>query len=177
MADKDDFDFFEIDEKHLDREWFRQAQLVYDHCRDLAEVREKRDRARAIEDIAEKDLKEAYARIYLAVKKSPETYGLDKVTEGTVDATVLTDSSYKLARRKVEDARQKVIDCDKEVGILEAVVKALEHKRPALEAGVKLWSASYFGEPSAKNAGTTAYKVNEAKADKALGKRKRTDDD
>jgi aspartate aminotransferase-like enzyme len=70
-----------------------------------------------------------------------------------------------------------VIDCDKEVGILEAVVKALEHKRPALEAGVKLWSASYFGEPSAKNAGTTTYKVNEAKADKALGKRKRTDDD
>lgn len=167
----DDFDFFTVDPDKLDEQWFIQPDLVYKHSRNLAETREVRDRAKLAVKVAEEDLKQIAATIDLMVRKLPEKFGLEKVTESAVEKTVILQPDYKEGQKAVRRAMSKLIDAEKNVGIMEAVVTALAHKRPALENGVKLHLAGYFASP--REGSETTRELKEARADKAFGPRKK----
>ncbi len=165
-----EFDFFEVDPTRLDRDWARQAQLVYDHCRMLADAREARDRAKAAEDVAKDDLKAVVARIDQEIRREPGRFGLEKITEGAVEKAVLLTRSYGEALELLRKARQRVIKKDHRVGILEAVVKALDNKKTGLESCAFLWSRSYFADPKADQ--ETHQKMREHLVDSVPERRK-----
>lgn len=165
-----DEDLFEINWNLLDQDWAKQPKLVYKHCKLLAEAEEKRDRAKAEEDVIKDDLKAVAARLDLSIRKNPEKFALEKVTEGAVEKTVILQREYIEALGKVRRCQNKVIDANRDVGICEAVVKALDNKKSGLGDMVKLFGMAY--NPYPKLDQNTKNNVQERQVDAAFGKKK-----
>lgn len=161
--------FFDIDLAKLDSDWCKQAHTVYDYAIKLANAKDARDRAKAGVDVANEELERKAAEIELQVRRYPDRYGLDKTTESTIKATVLVDDTYKVAQDAVHAARKKLNQKNHEVGLLEAALKALDHKRDGLESAVKLFGMGYFANP--KGDAETHSKMVDSKVDKSFKKR------
>jgi len=126
----------EIDKHRLDEEWVEQPVLYHQHAVAVVE-------ARAVWEQAKARLEVIKAEFDIEIRRDPEAYELPKVTE-TIIASAVT--SQKL----VKDAVAAVIKAREEVGILEAAVSALEHRKKALEKLVELSTRDYYSEPKAK---------------------------
>lgn len=128
--------FLAIDEYNLEREWINQPQLYHRYAEKLAKARLRLDEASASLEVitAEEDK---------AIRMDPETYGIDKVTEGSVKSTVLLQENY-------QDAVEAVNKCKYDVAIMQAAVTALDHRKKALEKLVELFLADYFSSPKVK---------------------------
>lgn len=161
--------FFDIDLTKLDKDWCNQARTVYNYAVKLADARDARDRAKAAVDVADEDLDRKAAEVELQVRRYPDRFGLDKTTESTIKATVLIDEAYKAAQEAVHTARKKLNQRNHEVGLLEAALKALDHKRDGLESAVKLFGMGYFANP--RGDAETHKAMNDGKIDKSLKKR------
>lgn len=131
-----DESFLAIDEYNLEKEWVNQPALYQKYAEKLAKARLRLDEATAALEVitAETDK---------AVRMAPESYGIDKVTEGSVKATVLMQEDY-------QEAVKEVNQCKYQVGIMQAAVTALDHRKKALESLVQLHLSSYYAEPKAK---------------------------
>jgi len=110
---------------HLEREWIYQPELRLSVGTMLAEAKRDLQMAKSELELLECDLDRK-------VRSSPENYGLDKkVTEGAIRACVVGVEEY-------QQAKQKVIDLQYIVDLLEACVWAVDHRRRALEDLVQL---------------------------------------
>lgn len=132
---KEDYSFVEIDKDNLVEEIVNQPKFYFTYARRLAEARKDYDYAKANKEAV-------YADLDYKIRNSPEDYGLEKVTEGAVKAAIPDEKEYK-------KAEQKVIDAKHEVGMLEAVVATLEHRKRMLEKLVDLHGQNYFSTPRA----------------------------
>src|SRR6185369_66865 len=74
------------------------------------------------------------------IRERPSHYGIMKVTIDAVEAVITEEETY-------QQAKQDLIASEYKVDMLEAAVKALDHRKKALENLVYLHGQSYFAEP------------------------------
>lgn len=135
-------DLFEIDSANLDEEWMMQPKVFLKYSLKSAEARETFERAKAKLDVAR-------AELDLMIRKDPETFGLEKITESAITNTILLQPEYKEALEEVHTSQHAY-------NILQATVQALDHRKRALENLVDLHGMQYFAEPQANRAGRGA---------------------
>ena len=128
--------FFRIDQNRLDAEWLKQPQLYYEYAVILADAKEALGRARAKREVV-------VAEIDKDVRLRPEKYGVEKITEGVVEKTVILQERYQVANKGVIGAKH-------DVDIAQAAVDTLDHRKRALQDLVQLRMANYFSEPRMK---------------------------
>lgn len=153
---------FQIDRFRLDDEWVRQPDLFRRYSETLA-------MAKAEHDGLKNDLDVIRAETELKIRQDPDSYGLDKVTEGVIKATVEVQPEVKQAEKDVVTARYKV-------GVLEAAVGALDHRKRALSDLVSLHLADYFSKPVAREEDRDA-REEMGKQRARRSQRRRTDKD
>ena len=118
----------------LDVEWIKQAATFGEYCMEQAGARAKLD------DIKERlDVK--VAGLGLKIRANPATFGLDKVTEASVQAVILLDAECAKLREEIAVAQY-------ELEVIVAAVRALDQKKSALENLVRLQGQNYFAGPS-----------------------------
>ena len=137
MSTKETRNDFGIDENALDLEWRKHPKLYYKYACMAADARKEWEEAK-------NNLKVVEAEVSLDVRKNPGAYGLDKVTEGTISATVTIDTRVIESQKTVTEARH-------EMDIMDAAVAAMDSRKKALEKSVDLHLANYFSEPRVKS--------------------------
>jgi len=118
----------------LEEEWAMQPILFGKYSREWKDAVQEEDKAKA-------KLKLVYATLDLDVRKNyKEKYGLEKVTDKIVDATVITQEEHIKATRFY-------IECKHEASILEIANKEFDQRKYALQNEVDLWTKGYFSTP------------------------------
>lgn len=131
------FDFendITIDIDALDMEWLNQANVYYKYSREAAEARKEMDDAYHNHKVISADME-------LQMKSDPDSFGLPKTSEATIEAAVKD-------AKKVHKARQEFLDAKYRHDVLMSAVRALEMKKEALENLVRLANQDYFTLPS-----------------------------
>jgi hypothetical protein len=122
-----------IDETSLDVEWLDQPQLMLKYARHAAKCRKALDLAKEAVDVTRAEMDKA-------IRKSPESYGIEKVTETAISSAVLLSRQYS-------EAYHAYLDAKYETEIAVAAVTAVEQRKSALEALVRLHGQQYFAGP------------------------------
>jgi len=154
VKERSDFDF---DKHALDEEWHRQPKLYYKYACLAADARKEWEEAK-------NKLKVVEAEVSLDIRKNPSVYGLDKITEGTISATVVIDA-------RVIEAQEAVIEVRHEMDIVDAAVSAMDSRKKALEKEVDLWLANYFSEPKIKSENAEKFEEKERRVLRRKGRR------
>lgn len=123
-----------IDENVLDVELLEQPSLMAKYSRMLAEA--QRDK-----DLAKESLDLMKAEIDLDIRDNPEKYKLAKITEAAITNCILMEEDYQAALKDLHEATYQV-------NVMHGVIKAIEHRKSALENLVKLYGQNYFAGPS-----------------------------
>jgi len=122
-----------IDETALDIEWLEQATLMLKYSRHAAEVR-------AAFDKAKEKLELTRAELDKAIRKEPELFEVEKVTDKAIESAILVQPEYK---RASEEYLQLKFEYD----IAAGAVKAFDARKDALENLVRLNGQQYFAGP------------------------------
>ena len=125
-----------IDINSLDVEWERQSSVYHKCSIDYAEAVYEKDKKKFTLDVTKADLDSD-------IRKNPELYGLDKITEASVSNTIIACDAFKLAT-------DNYIESNRDVNVLVAAKGALEHKKKALEKLTDLYLSGYWSEPKIK---------------------------
>ena len=123
----------QIDPDALDVEWLNQPDLMRKYVKNSAEADRDLDNAKEALDVER-------ARLDLGIRVDPGKYKLEKITEGAISSTILQQESYQKATKAFTDAKY-------ESNIAKAAVRAVEHRKTALENLVMLLRSSYFAGP------------------------------
>lgn len=126
----------DIDESQLEKEWVNQPSKYREYADKLAAARKKLADRKAELDVVEADLKQR-------IRKQPQKFGIDKVTEGAINEVVTLNKEYQNALSSVNDAKYLV-------DLYDGTTTALEHRKKALESLVFLWGQGYFAEPKVR---------------------------
>jgi hypothetical protein len=120
----------EIDKLNLDREWVDHPQFYAAALLRHAEAREALDEAK-------RTLEEAEAKLATRIRKDPDRFGIEKLTEAALKQIVEADSSMKVLRTDVLEAKSSVDYC-------QVVCTAMAEKSNALKHLTQLYAAQYF---------------------------------
>ena len=134
MSERNYNDDVSINPDALDVEWTKQAQTFFKYAELTAKARDAMDRKKEKIDVLE-------ATMGLKIRTNPASYGLEKITEGAVQSTILIDQNHI-------DAVAEWADLKYEYEVLIAAVRALDQKKSALENLVRLQGQNYFAGPS-----------------------------
>jgi hypothetical protein len=154
---------FQIDRFRLDDEWVRQPDLYRRYAEALADARRDHEEAKNV-------LAVVRAEVESEIRKDPADYFIDKVTEGSIKSTVETVE-------KVVDAEAVVVNARHAVGVLEAAVGALDHRKRALSDLVSLHLADYYSKPVAREGSKEAVEEMGKKKARKSQRRRSEDDD
>ena len=124
----------EINPQALDVEWCKQASLFGQYCEQQAIARDKADRLQEKLEVLD-------AGLGLKIRGNPAAYGLEKITEASVQSTILLDKEHQALNEQLSQARY-------ELEIMQAAVRSLDQKKSALENLVRLQGQNYFAAPS-----------------------------
>ena len=122
-----------IDETALDVEWLEQSSLMMKYARHAADMRKAMD-------LAKEDLDIIRAEVDKEIREDPERFGIAKVTDAVVAATILRDKEYQRVNKAFINARY-------ELEIANAAVKSIDARKDALENLVRLNGQQYFAGP------------------------------
>lgn len=113
----------------LDIEWVQQAGLYMKYAESVADydriVRQKKESLDIVKATVDRELRESAEK---------------KMTEAMVATAIPTDERYKAA---YQEYSQALYDYSVAMG----AVRAMDHKKQALENLVKLWQGGYFAGP------------------------------
>jgi hypothetical protein len=123
-----------IDLHNLHKDWQNQPELYDKYGKKWAHAVKKRARLHERK-------KTKRAEIARSVRMSPESFGLDKLTEPAIDEIVRTDKEYI----KIVD---EMIDAQEEEDMLVVAKRTFEHRREALGGEGYLYGANYFSVPN-----------------------------
>lgn len=132
-------DDLQIDINALHEEWLKQPVLYMKYAELAVQAQKERDKAK-------ENLEVVRATLDRAMRKEPGNYGLDKVTESALSATIVSHPDYLRANDALIEANYKL-------NLYDAAIKAFEHKKKALENQVQLWTMGYFSIPKDKSSG------------------------
>ena len=85
------------------------------------------------------DVDSAKAVVDKDARRHPETYGLEKTTEATIQSAIALAPAVK-------EAQEAHIDAEHEADLASATLNALEHRKSMITNEVKLYLGNYFGE-------------------------------
>ena len=122
------------DQYNLDKEWVNQPEYMLHYLDEMAQ-------ARILMDAAKEFIDETKAQLDGNIRRNPQEYGLEKLTETLVANTVTLQKEYKYAVQQLADAKEEYYRASN-------IVQALEHRKAALENLVKLFSLGYFAQPT-----------------------------
>lgn len=124
----------EIDRLRLDEELVGQAVQIYTWSKKVADAQLEYDEAKAALDLADAELDRA-------IRDTPDQYGIAKLTNEVVNQTILLQPDHQVS--------QKVVNrCKHRLGMAQAAVNGLEHRKRALTLLVDLFTKEYYSEPS-----------------------------
>lgn len=126
-------DMFRPDANRLEEEWVEQSGLVWTWGKKLAKARKRVEDKKAQLELVEAELE-------LAIRNKPSSFGLDRLREASIKKTVVIQPEYKRAKKSLSRAKFKV-------GLTEAYVNGLEHKKASLEALLKIEARDWWAEP------------------------------
>lgn len=132
-TEKPDRSVLEIDVNNLEVEWAKQPDLYFHWAEQAAMARLDVDEDKAAVDVTR-------AEVDTIVRAEPEKFGIEKMTEKTVEAAIMTSALYVRAVARLNKARFRY-------QVLSALVSALEQRKSALENEVRLRLANYYSEP------------------------------
>ena len=124
---------FTVDEHRLTEEWVEHPTRVFHYAQLTANAQMKLDKARRHDEVLR-------ANLSLAVRRNPEQFGLQKTTEGMIEAVIESND-------EVQESATTIISLKNELDLAKAAVSALESKKKALECIVQLHATSYFATP------------------------------
>lgn len=130
---KEGTDVLAIDQHQLHVEWLGQAKLFGEYAEQLAHKKGELD-------VAESKLDVVVAELDRAIRKAPDRYDIVKVSEEAIKKTIVLQERHQKAVDRVNRLRH-------EAAVIDAMVKALDHRKKALENLVVLWLNEYFAEP------------------------------
>ena len=140
--------YHDLDIHRLDEEWVGQISLYREHAQQLADANKLLSEAETELEVRKAELKETVARLDLAIRKDPELYDLERVTEGAIDKVVLLRPDYVKAKEEVFSAMRRVNEARHFRDVCKVANDTVGHQRKAaLQDLVQLWLASYFAEP------------------------------
>jgi hypothetical protein len=154
MEQRNYSDDLNVDVNALDKEWEKQPKYYMYYATQEAEAQEVRDKAVQRLSIVKSEMD-------AKVRKNPEVYGIEKVTETAISNVVNNDKEYR-------EAENAIIEATKQMKIITAAVIAFDHKKRALTKLTDLWIAGYYssgGVPVAMKE-----KINEDKSEKIRAK-------
>jgi hypothetical protein len=131
----DDYLKVTLDPHRLDLEWLNHPDRMQKVGELLADANDRVDRMKSALEVKK-------AQVELRIRKKPQLFGLDKVTDKSVEATMTANEEVTEATDRYNRAKHKA-------GLLKALYEARKDCRPALENLVKLFLSSYFGDPKA----------------------------
>jgi hypothetical protein len=123
-----------IDDSALDLELLDQAMLFMRYAKHYAETRRILDEVKQALDVVK-------AETDSNIRKNPEKYGLEKVTDKAIEAIILTDANCK-------KANQKFLDAKFELDMASNATQAMQIRKESLENLVRLNGQQYFAGPS-----------------------------
>lgn len=132
----------EIDELNLDKECVRLPSDYLKHANASSELKKKMDMLKAEFEVAQ-------AEVSAMIRKNPEKYGLEKVTESGIHSAMLLSKRYRQAEYGLLEAKA-------EQDMAQNVVWALEHKKRSLTLLVELHGMGYFSNPKITREGKQA---------------------
>ncbi len=126
-------DAIDINIDSLDTEWLKQPRMYLEAAEEATAAGFKHDRAKdQLEDVkAELDFK---------IRANHELFGLTKSTEASIAGAILLQGSY-------EEALEAYQISKRDYNSAMNVVKALDHRKKALENLVQLYIGQYFSSP------------------------------
>lgn len=128
-----DVDAFDIDKYALDRECVIQPKLIMTWSLKVADLKADLERAKYNKD-------RVYSDVAHDVRFDPGKYGLTKVTEGTVEAAILSSIAYSKAIDGMINAKHAL---DK----AQAVLDSIHQRKTSIENLVQLHLSGYYAEP------------------------------
>jgi len=131
--DYENFSFTHINRNRLDEEWLGQAEAMHRAGIALAAAEQAEREAKV-------ELEITKAETETAIRKDPAAFGLYKVTDASAKASVLTNAACQTAEETLNKASY-------EVAICRSAVRALEHRKKALENLVILFRSDYWSDP------------------------------
>ncbi len=163
MKEVREFCMTEVDILNLEKECAIQPRMVFKYVKMLNDTNTKIAKSKTSLALVD-------AEFELDIRSCPEKYDLgDKPTAPAVNATILIQKRHQLALGNLQILQKRK-------GILDAAVKALDHKKSMLEQEVKLHGQNYFSTPNPKLVGEQheafQQRVDDAK-DEASKKRNR----
>jgi hypothetical protein len=121
-----------IDPLKLDAEWVRHPGHFGVWAKKVVEAQELYDTAKSKFDLVK-------AELDIAIRSEPAQYDIQKVTEGSIASTLLIQPEYRAAEKAVIAAK-------KQLGLCNAAINSLEHKKRAMSLLVELFIHDYYAE-------------------------------
>jgi hypothetical protein len=122
-----------IEDTALDLECLEQASLFMKYAKHATGLQKELDEFKQALDVMK-------AEIDKSIRENPERYGIEKVTEGSIQSAILTDGGYK-------KGYQSVLNVKYELEMARNAVIAVNMRKDMLEALIKLNGQSYFAGP------------------------------
>lgn len=135
-----------IDPNALDVAAATQGETFFLWAEKMVVAKKAMDRAKMNLELVENSMA-------LRIRRSPQQFGLDKVTEGAIAATVKSSNDYLEAVDALSKAKT-------EAQLLEVGVNALEQRKRMIEILVTLHGQQYFAGPSVPRDLASAYAEN-----------------
>jgi len=127
MAFEDDI---KIDVDQLEVELLSLPELYAKYALKTADAKVRADKLKS-----KLDLK--YAELYTLIKTSPQSYGLDKVTENAVTTTIQQQPDY-------QKIMAEYLQVKEDLETYRVALSSIEQKKAAVENLIKLVSIEYF---------------------------------
>lgn len=126
-----------VDPFALHKESRDQPALMKKYTGILADAKKEVDR------ISEK-LAVCKANLDKKIRKKPEKFGVDKLTENIIFSTIIIQKKYR-------EIMAELIDAKHEKEVASGAVTAMEHKKSSIELLTKLLGMDYYAGPSTPN--------------------------
>lgn len=144
-----------IEQYELDVEWLKQPMYFMKWSEVAENAISERDQAR-------EEMTIEVAKLELAMRANPEKYGIDKVTDKSIDAAIKASEKYsKLSSQFQEKA--------KKAKILSAARDAFEHRKTALSKLTDLFLSNYFSQPAEEKISYESEAISGFKSRRILG--------
>lgn len=122
-----------VDKYNLHLEWEKQPSLYMKWAELHANALQDQDRAKEQLDLVR-------ANVDSKIRKNPDEYGLEKVTESAISACIPKQEEYQVAQSALIEAKRNV-------AVLAGAKEAMAHKKKAIEMLTQLVIFGYYSDP------------------------------
>lgn len=138
----------QTDPDTLDVEWLEQANRFYKYSAALDEASAVKNDLKKQVDQKEKEIDILKARLELEIRDDPDAFELEKITDSSVKAAILSSKQYESVLEELFELRTEFNEAQNKVNSLYTDVNTMQEKKEALKNLVVLLNQQYFSTPS-----------------------------